>query len=132
MVKLAAASPNWAALLPRWSALTGATITVDHQIGDVWVLKLAAAVPDTELAAMAAQLETDAVVQYADPVRRVFALRSSRRTSQEQEREIDSYLLHDAYFTALHGTAIARSGPERRSAGGQWPPNRLMVKPAEE
>jgi serine protease len=76
MVRLAAAaSPNWAVLLPRWSALIGAPVTVDHQIGDVWVLKLAAAVPDADLANMATQLETDTAVQYADPVRRVHAQR---------------------------------------------------------
>ena len=76
MVRLAAAaSPNWAVLLPRWSSLIGAAITVDHQIGDVWVLKLAAAVPDADLATVASQLETDAAVQYADPVRRVRAQR---------------------------------------------------------
>ena len=76
MVRLASpASPDWATLLPRWSAMTGATIAVDHQIGDVWVLKLASAVPDAELAAMASQLETDKAVQYADPVRRVRAQR---------------------------------------------------------
>ena len=77
MVRLAAAaSPNWAVLLPRWSSLVGAGITVDHQIGDVWVLKLAAAVPDAALATLASQLETDAAVQYADPVRRVRAQRA--------------------------------------------------------
>ena len=76
MVRLAAAaSPNWAVLLPRWSSLIGSGITVDHQIGDVWVLKLAAAVPDADLATVASQLETDAAVQYADPVRRVRAQR---------------------------------------------------------
>ncbi|HWZ74187.1 MAG TPA: S8 family peptidase [Casimicrobiaceae bacterium] len=76
MVRLAAAaSPNWSALLPRWNSLIGTAITVDHQIGDVWVLKLGAPVPDAELANMASQLETDAAVQYADPVRRVRAQR---------------------------------------------------------
>ena len=76
MVRLAAAaSPNWAVLLPRWSALVGSTVSVDHQIGDVWVLKLATPVADADLATMASQLETDAAVQYADPVRRVHALR---------------------------------------------------------
>jgi serine protease len=76
MVRLAAAaSPNWSVLLPRWSSLVGSTISVDHQIGDVWVLKLAAAVPAADLANMASQLETDAAVQYADPVARVHAQR---------------------------------------------------------
>jgi serine protease len=74
MVRLAAAaSPNWAVLLPRWSSLIGSTVSVDHQIGDVWVLKLAAPVADADLASRASQLETDAAVQYADPVRRVHA-----------------------------------------------------------
>src|SRR5207302_423385 len=46
MVRVAGtASPDWAALLPRWNSLIGAVISVDHQIGDVWVLKLAAPVP---------------------------------------------------------------------------------------
>src|SRR6202162_594105 len=76
MVRLAAAaSPNWAVLLPRWSSLIGTAITVDHQIGDIWVLELAAAVPDADLAAAASQLETDGTVQYADPVRRMQAQR---------------------------------------------------------
>src|ERR1700676_4563329 len=76
MVRVAGtASPDWAALLPRWNSLIGAAISVDHQIGDVWVLRLAAPVPDADLANMASQLETDAAVQYADPVRRVRAQR---------------------------------------------------------
>ena len=76
MVRVAGtASPDWAALLPRWNSLIGTTITVDHQIGDVWVLKLAAPVPDADLANMASQLETDVAVQYADPVRRIRAQR---------------------------------------------------------
>ena len=76
MVRVAGtASPDWAALLPRWNSLIGADIRVDRQIGDVWVLKLAAPVPDADLANMASQLETDAAVQYADPVRRVRAQR---------------------------------------------------------
>ena len=76
MVRVAGtASPDWAALLPRWNSLIGAAISVDHQIGDVWVLKLAAPVADADLANMASQLETDPAVQYADPVRRVRAQR---------------------------------------------------------
>ena len=76
MVRLnGAAAPDWAVLLPRWSSLIGSSVTVDHQIGNVWVLKLAAAVPDADLANMASQLETDASIQYADPVRRVRAQR---------------------------------------------------------
>jgi serine protease len=66
-------APDWTTLLPRWSALAGATLSVDHQIGAVWVLRLPAPVPDAQLAAIAALLESDAAVQYADPVRRVYA-----------------------------------------------------------
>jgi serine protease len=76
MVRLAApASPNWSILLPRWSTLVGSSVSVDHQIGDVWVLKLDTEVPDATLASMASQLETDTAVQYADPVRRAYAQR---------------------------------------------------------
>src|SRR3984893_7781584 len=76
MVRVAGtASPDWAALLPRWNSLIGAAISVDHQIGDVWLLKLAAQGADADLANMASQLETDPAVQYADPVRRVRAQR---------------------------------------------------------
>jgi len=82
MVRLAAAaSPNWAVLLPRWSSLIGSTMTVDRQIGDVWVLKLATPVPDADLANMASQLETDAAVQYADPVRRAYVQRVPNDTN---------------------------------------------------
>jgi serine protease len=74
MVRLAGDPvPDWPQLLPRWSALAGASLTVDHQIGNVWVLTLGYEVPDSQLASMAAQLETEAAVQYADPVRRVTA-----------------------------------------------------------
>jgi serine protease len=62
--------PDWPTLLPRFSAVVGATLTVDHQIGNIWVLTLDTAVPDAQLANMASQLETDAMIQYADPVQR--------------------------------------------------------------
>jgi serine protease len=72
MLRLAdPATPDWTTLLPRLSAAAGATLAVDHQIGDVWVLTLAGAVADAQLAQVAALLQTDPVVQYADPVRRV-------------------------------------------------------------
>jgi len=73
MVRLSGdATPDWSALLPKWSALVGQPVTVDHQIGAIWVLTLATTVPDSQLAAIASTLESDAVVQYADPVRRVY------------------------------------------------------------
>jgi len=67
------ATPDWATLLPQWSALVGQPLAVDHQIGAIWVLTLNIGVPDSQLAAMASILESDAAVQYADPVRRVYA-----------------------------------------------------------
>lgn len=66
-------APDWASLLPRLSALAGATLAVDQQIGNVWVLKLTAKVDQGRLGAMASLLQTDAAVQYADPVRRAKA-----------------------------------------------------------
>lgn len=86
MVRLAAAaSPNWSVLLPRWSSLVGSNVSVDHQIGDVWVLKLDSPVPDATLANMAAQLETDDSIQYADPVRRVHPQRVPNDPSFPQQ-----------------------------------------------
>ncbi len=66
-------APDWASLLPRWSALLGAPLSVDHQIGKLWVLKLQKKVMQDRLGAMASLLQTDAAVQYADPVRRATA-----------------------------------------------------------
>ena len=65
--------PDWATLLPRWSALLGAALVVDHSIGNVWVLKLQDKVAQSRLGAMALLLQGDAAVQYADPVRRATA-----------------------------------------------------------
>ncbi|HEY2863443.1 MAG TPA: S8 family serine peptidase [Casimicrobiaceae bacterium] len=66
-------APDWSSLLPRWSALLGSSLSVDHQIGNVWVLKLQGTVAQDRLGAMAELLQTDAAVQYADPVRRATA-----------------------------------------------------------
>ncbi len=66
-----AAAPDWGTLLPRLAAVAGSTLVVDHQIGDVWVLAVPTAIPDAQLAQMAALIQSDPAVQYADPVRRV-------------------------------------------------------------
>jgi serine protease len=68
-------APDWSVLLPRWTDLIGMPLTVERQIGNVWVLALSQPVPEDMLASMAEQLQVDSVVQYADPARRVFALR---------------------------------------------------------
>jgi subtilisin family serine protease len=65
------AAPDWSTLLPRWSGLVGAPLSVVQSIGNVWVLTLNQAVPEDALAAMAGQLQQDSSVQYADAVRRV-------------------------------------------------------------
>lgn len=71
LVRLAGdTSPDWASLLPRFGSLIGTPVSVERAIGAVWVLRLAKTVPDGELAGMAAQLETDSAVRFADPVRR--------------------------------------------------------------
>ena len=67
------ATPDWNTVLPRWSALAGAPLAVDRQIGNVWVLTLDRSVSEETLAAMAQQLQQDNVVQYADPARRAIA-----------------------------------------------------------
>jgi serine protease len=66
-------APDWATLLPRWSAIVGAPLAVDHQIGSIWVLKLQGKVTQASLATMASLLQTDPVVQYADAVGRATA-----------------------------------------------------------
>ena len=68
-------APDWSVLLPRWTDLIGMSLTVERQIGNVWVLSLSQPVPEDMLASMAEQLQVDSTVQYADPARRVFALR---------------------------------------------------------
>jgi serine protease len=64
-------APDWSVLLPRWTDLVGLPLTVERQIGNVWVLSLSQPVPEDVLASMAEQLQIDNAVQYADPVRRV-------------------------------------------------------------
>jgi serine protease len=68
-----ATAPDWGTLLPRLSTAAGSKLAVDRQIGNVWVLRVADTVPDAQLAQMAALLESDPAVQYADPVRRAYA-----------------------------------------------------------
>lgn len=72
MIRLAGdPDPDWEALLPRWQAMIGMPLAVDHRIDRVWVLRLAEAVPATRLADIAARLESDPAVKYADAAQRV-------------------------------------------------------------
>ena len=76
MVRLAGdAAPDWNVLLPRFTDLAGMPLTVERQIGNVWLLSLAEAVPEDMLAGVAEQLQIDSAVQYADPARRAFPRR---------------------------------------------------------
>jgi serine protease len=68
-------APDWNVLLPRWADLVGMPLTVQRQIGNVWVLSLAQPVPQDMLATLAEQLQIDSAVQYADPALRAFARR---------------------------------------------------------
>ena len=71
MVRLAdGVAPDWPALLPRFAERIGAAVSVDRSIGEVWVLELAQSRPAEHLAAMAASLQDDPLVRYADPVLR--------------------------------------------------------------
>ena len=76
MVRLVGdAAPDWSVLLPRWTDLVGMPLSVERQIGNVWVLTLSESVPEDLLDGMAEQLQIDSAVQYADPVRRAFPTR---------------------------------------------------------
>ena len=59
--------PDWSVLLPRWTDLVGMPLTVNRQIGNVWVLSISQMVPEDMLVEMAQQLQIDSAVQYADP-----------------------------------------------------------------
>lgn len=65
-------TPLWSGLLPRWTDLVGIPLTVERQIGNVWVLSLNQMVPEDMLVEMAQRLQIDSAVQYADPVLHAF------------------------------------------------------------
>ena len=66
-------APDWATLLPRLGSRIGTELTVERQIGNVWVLSVTVPQSPSYLAQMAATLQQDSAVQYADPVKRAFA-----------------------------------------------------------
>jgi subtilisin family serine protease len=68
-------TPDWSALLARWTDLVGMPLSVERQIGNVWVVTLSEPVPEDLLDGMAERLQVDSAVQYADPVRRAFPTR---------------------------------------------------------
>jgi serine protease len=66
--------PDWMALLPQLGMRIGMALAVEKQIGNVWVLSVAQPQSPTQLAHLADLLQQDGAVQYADPVRRAFAM----------------------------------------------------------
>ncbi len=66
------AAPDWSLLLPRLGTRLGTVLTVERQIGNVWVMSVALPQAPAQLARMAEELQLDGAVQYADPVKRVF------------------------------------------------------------
>jgi serine protease len=64
-------TPDWSLLLPRLGTRLGTVLTVERQIGNVWVLSVALPQTSAQLARMAEDLQLDGAVQYADPVKRV-------------------------------------------------------------
>jgi serine protease len=76
MLKLApGVAADWPTLLPQLSAAIGVPLAVDRKIADVYVLSLQTAQTQAVLAAMAGVLQQNAAVQFADPVRRMKAMR---------------------------------------------------------
>lgn len=72
MVRLAdGVADDWAVLGPRFAARLGTTVTPERKVGNVWVLSLGTAHTPPRLAALAASMQRDPLVMYADPVRRV-------------------------------------------------------------
>lgn len=63
--------PDWPAITARLGQRIGMTVTVQRQIAGVWVLSVALPQSPDALAQLAAAIQDDPDVQYADPVRRV-------------------------------------------------------------
>ncbi|MFO1314066.1 MAG: S8 family peptidase [Burkholderiales bacterium] len=63
--------PDWAGITERMTKRIGLAVTVERQIGNVWVLSVALPQSPEALAQLAAAIQDDPDVQYADPVRRV-------------------------------------------------------------
>ena len=70
MVRLKDDGADINSVLPQFAARLGQPVAVERQTGNVWVLRLQQAQPADALANLAAALQDDPAVQYADPVRR--------------------------------------------------------------
>ncbi len=67
--------PDWQSLGERFSGTIGQPVAAVRQVGEVWVLTLFQSQSPDRLAKIAEILQQDPAVQYADPVRRVYASR---------------------------------------------------------
>jgi serine protease len=72
LVRLNDGAADWATLSARFAAALGVGVTVERQIGGVWLLRLDRAQDATTLAAFASRLQDDGAVRFADPVLRRF------------------------------------------------------------
>ena len=73
MVRLAdGVAEDWSALAPRFAEKIGMPVAAERKVGNVWLLSVAVARTPDALAELAAALEQDAAVMYADPVRRLY------------------------------------------------------------
>ena len=70
MIRLKDDGADINALLPQIAARVGQPVAVERQIGTVWVLRLQQAQTPAALESLAASLQDDPAIQYADPVRR--------------------------------------------------------------
>src|SRR5664279_633455 len=66
-------TPNWPELLARLGAQIGMALKAERQIGNIWVLSVPTEQQPATLAQFAQTIQQDPDVQYADPVRRVYA-----------------------------------------------------------
>jgi serine protease len=66
-------TPDWSTLLPELGVRAGTSLTVERQIGNVWVLSTPTPQTTAQLTQMAGALQLHGAVQYADPVRRAYA-----------------------------------------------------------
>ena len=85
-------APDWAALLPRLGARIGSGLTVERQIGKVWVLSVPLPQTPSQLARLAEILQQDDAVQYADPVKRAFAMAAPNDSLYPQQWSLNDPL----------------------------------------
>jgi len=84
--------PDWSALLPRLGARVGMALAVERQIGNVWVLSVSEPQTPAQLAQLAENLQQDGAIQYADPVKRAFAMAAPNDPFYSQQWSLNDAL----------------------------------------